>query len=267
MEVRLRKIADSFRDSTKSYELSALICADSFFYVLFDYGQQVIKTDWVQSKIPNHEMLLEDSQASFRRAKFALFNKDYLILPNGIYQQDQLQTLFREVNGFLGEGYLFRSESVDALDVRVCYAVSKHQLKQLNQDFDSPVLIHHMTAQLCSIPTFTKGRCVLYVTYIQEKMMLSLVDGKQLVWSNFYECKNVNAFVYYIGVALQTLQVDLQSVDIMIAGWLHAEHQYIRTIQTYYSGVTIHQSELTLPGNELANHQYYQPLVAISQCA
>lgn len=254
-------------NSGKSCELSALLYADSFFYGLMDYGQLLLKTG-VQKSAELSTILSDNLDYKIRRTRLAVMDNNFVIFPEGSYTSENIGTAFYHSHGFTVERYLFRSDSMDDLGLKVVYAIDKEKVKWINQTFDSPSLIHFTTAMLSNVK-LKEGDAAsrLHVCLVGSQLSLVLIVDNNLKWCNTYDCGNVKAFLYYIGLVSEIFLLPTNELELYLSGWLDKDHLYVKELNKYFSLLKFQDQGINFYGVNTDNHQYYHPLVAISKCA
>jgi hypothetical protein len=269
LEVKYQKIADSLEESSKSYELSALIYADSLFYGLYDYGFKLQKSGVANINSAIKTLLLENTKASLRRSKLGLANANFTLLPPGFYNSEQIDELLAHSNNDLSEDtHLFRSDSIENFDIRIGYAVKKDLVKKLNTTFDSPILVHYMTAFLTNIDiNHVNSEYQLHSCIYGDYQALALCKGSKLIWANHYKAPTPPLQLYNIAICAQLHHIDPSDISIHLSGWIDDNHGTVHLLKQYFKQITFDRNETSFNGQDIDDVQYYHPLVAISKCA
>jgi len=263
LELRERQSVN-FIEAEKAYELSALIYADSFFYGLFDYGSKLVKSSDISSDELKTKGLLGTSKATVRKSKFGILNQLFTLIPKAEYDHHNIADFVKAACKIDDpSAYIYRSDYIPHYGLRVCYAIAKDKVSLINEVYESPSLLHYVTALIASTETGEDG---LYVHVIDDKILIAAKVDDRLQNANCYTYDADETAVYYIGLNYQETKLSSNNSPILLSGDIKADSGFSTIMNKYFDQTKLVTPPISIDGSPLSNAHQIDPLYAISIC-
>jgi len=252
-----------------SYELSALIDADSLFYGVFDYNKTLV---WAGhgslSETDKLKAELFDNGITIRKVKIGILSSPHTIIPNEEFNTDTIKDLITHVNHIQQpEQYIYRNEYSVQHKLRVLYAVEKDVIRTINSAFDNCQLIHVNFAQVES--TKTEGSQedhIVRLCFYESSFCLSIVHSQQLILCNTYNYSNNQDVLYFLGLAFNRLGLEHRTQAVEVGGYVIHDGELLQELKRYFGGIR-YATGYIKSKLESSEEHYHLPLYMISKCA
>ncbi len=251
-----------------TYELSALINADSLFYGVLDYNGHLV---WAAEIALNNINLLKQELLSnninIRKFKVGIQNQLYTIVPNEEYGSAASKELLLHTNAINDtEEYLIRNDYSEAFGLRYIYALPNHLVKEINGAFDNCSLVHAAHANLEWLPTSSTTTIQVHMCFYREHFDLTISKSTTLMLSNTFRFSSEQDVLYFLGLAFDRLQLDAVSQEITVGGFIIHDGSMILALRDYFGHVRIATDRIKSDTDHAQKH-YHLPLYMISKCA
>lgn len=252
-----------------SYELSALVDADSLFYGVFDYSRTLVwagNTHLSQTDQLKQELL--DNDIKIRKVKVGILNSQHTIIPNDEFNTETIKDIVTHVNHIdQPEQYIYRSEYSVEHKLRVLYAVQKDVIKTLNTAFDNCQLIHVNYAQVVSTSDVVATQdCMVRLCFYESRFCLTVVDKEQLILCNTYDYSSNQDVLYFLGLAFERLGLTYSTQSVEVGGYVIHEGDLLSELKRYFGGIRYATGYIKSNLKHSEEH-YHLPLYMISKCA
>ena len=251
-----------------SYELSALIDADSLVYGVFDYNRTLI---WAGrgslSEIDSLKEELINNGITIRKVKVGILSSPHTIIPNDEFNTDTIKDMITHVN-HIGqpEQYIYRNDYAVQHKLRVLYAVKKDVVKKLNSSFDNCQLIHVNFAQVESTQSAEEQNHMVRLCFYEASFCMSIVHKDQLILCNTYRRRDSQDVLYFLGLAFERLGLEHSSQTIEVGGFIMHDGPLLMELKKYFGGIQYATGFIKSKLKQSEKH-YHLPLYMISKCA
>jgi len=251
-----------------SYELSALIDADSLVYGVFDYNRTLI---WAGrgslSGIDSLKEELSKNGITIRKVKVGILSSPHTIIPNDEFNTDTIRDMITHVNHIVQpEQYIYRNDYAVEHKLRVLYAVKKEVVKKLNISFENCQLIHVNFAQVESTETAEGQNHMVRLCFYESSFCMSIVLQDQLILCNTYRRRDSQDVLYFVALAFERLGLDHSSQTIEVGGFVMHNDPLLRELKKYFGGIKYATGYIRSNLKQSDEH-YHLPLYMISKCA
>lgn len=254
-------------NNDKSYELSALINADSFFYGIFDYGSNLKCAFGLPQSSSKFSDLVSAQEMGIRKAKIGIVNTLFTLVPDKEFAvKDSFQWLSSACRIDNPEDYIIRNDYSDEYKLRVVYAVPKPLMKDIKESIDNCSLVHFVFSCLDSIPN-TGSKKKVRLIKLDKFIVIVVKDGNQLLLANMYDYQSNMDILYFLSLVFDRLNLDSKEQHIELAGMFSKEDNLIDLLLDYYGNIQLAEGYLKLIYNEAFSEYHFLPLYCISKCA
>jgi uridine kinase len=245
-----------------SYELSALLVADSLFYGVLDYNRRLRKANF---KNLDHSVIGSiESEYTIRKTKVGILSRIFTILPSHEFSSSFAHDFIEHTHLLNNENnYLIRNDYCEKFNLRVVYAVLKEDLDFLQSSFDTPILYHFITTAIENLDTSRIDNEVR-VVLLDGIMIVTVHNGTKLMMANVYDYYDTASFLYFISLTFRQLDLDHAHQLITLSGMIDQPDEMVTTMKRYYGNVQIAEGGILTESN-MPTH-YYHPLYCVSKC-
>lgn len=246
-----------------SYELSALLDADSLFYGVLDYSRRLKKAAYLTLDREVQDPI--EKEYKIRKVKIGILSPIFTLVPAQEFSSSHAADLIQH-NHLLPDGvdHLIRNDYCEKFNIRVVYAVTKQDLDFLTTSFEAPSLHHFITACIEDLDVSVTG-VQFRVILLSGKMTIVVHEGEKLLLANTYAYTDTATFLYFVTLVFKQLGLDRLDQLITISGYLSISDEIIATIKKYYAQVQFVDHSVILD-SDVPRH-YYHPLYLVSKCA
>lgn len=246
-----------------SYELSALIDADSLFYGIIDYRKQLKRAVRVGLHNLDNQALTSQIDYSIRKTKVAFLSNQFCLVPTHEYSNNYGAELLWHGQKDADSDYILRNDYCEKFDLRVIYSIRRDDIYRF-QDSTSPIALHHfVTACLETCDTTNPSKKVKLMIF-DHKLLILVHEGKRLLICNVYDYNEPTTLLYYVSLVYEQMKLDRQSQSVEIAGLLTSKEDTFHLLKKYFGNISFADYGLSLDGFQ-APHVYH-PLYCVSQC-
>ena len=262
MEVKKNLISPHTPDKEKTYELSALLDVDSFFYALLDSGGEVAKMD----QISLNTKLELDQYPKLNSSKIAIANQNYTLVPESDYTKESLAEYVQHKMGpSLQNKYVYQADHLKESGLFVCYAIPT-ELYQYCFNFSAiPIFRHQVSVLISQINMSNKG-VVIHVSRNNHNIVIIAHKGGQTTMASTFESRSPMTTLYYITLVQESIGAKKVDLDIEFSGDFVSGDKTERLVRRYFSKVRYTSSTLKMNGQLLENPSVYFPLQSVSLC-
>lgn len=246
-----------------SYELSALIDADSLFYGILDYQRHLRKASYIN--LSQVESLVDQIiECKIRKSKVSFVSSEFALVPTHEYSNNIAADLLWHGQKQDYEEYILRNDYCERFNLRVIYAIDRIDFNRVQDYFSSLSIFHFVTACLDACDTDSPFKTIR-LTIFENRMVVILHEGKILHLANVYEYSDENEMLYFIGLIFSLYNLDYIKQQIVLSGWIKDDDEKARLINKYFGNVTMAHQPLVIDG--FKSPHVYHPIYCVSQCA
>ncbi len=245
--ISLDFIEDSFiKKNATLYDLSALIGADRFSFLVLDQKQNVIVLrsynieENADIKAFFRKTYLQDEilKLNFGSIRVALNSSKHTLVPSILYNQKEKATYLQNMVDLLPSDKV-DTDDLNFIDTKIIYAVNKEIEDLIKESFDNPKIYHASTA-------FIKGAYLLsekqegfhmYINVFHRKLNILLFNKKDLLFNNTFAFQNVRDFVYYVMLVLDQFKINPESIPVHLCGQIMRESEAFKLLYRYIKTV------------------------------
>jgi len=254
-------------DIEKTYELSALIDVDSFFYVITDADQeQVTIIDHTPIKKGDKELQLTPN-LKLKSAKIAIANSLYTLIPADQYTPETLKDYVHQVMlPFSRDLYVYQSDHIPSAELYICYAIPKDLYKYCFTLPAIPILYHQVGALLTQVNR-KSSRTIIHISRHADNIIIFVIVKGQVKLANTFKSDSPITTLYYITLVHQSLGIGKENLDLEFSGAFIPKDETDRLVSKYFSNIKYSPASIKLDGQLIEHSSVYFPLQSVSLCA
>ncbi len=249
-----------------SYELSALINADSLFYGVFDYAKTLIWAANIPlSRIGLLREELSKNDISIRKFKAGYYSTHYTIIPNEEFDSLNSEILFEHVNGLENHNdSILRNEYSEQFGMRLIYKVPKEIVRVVNQAFDNCSMIHANFAQIETMQN--QENTAVRLCFYDSSFDITVISHEKLILSNSFDYKGGQDVLYFLGLTFERLGLDYRVQTIELGGLIQYDGEVVQLLKEYFGSIQYATNYIKSDLDRSEEH-FHLPLYMISKCA
>ncbi|NOY37794.1 MAG: DUF3822 family protein [Chlorobi bacterium] len=163
------------------------------------------------------------------------------LVPAALFRKEEKDTYFTFSHA-LEEDEVILTDKLSGTDAYCLYATPSDLLRFVEKYFSDAVTLHHTTPFIEGLfrNATSKGKEAAVHVLIHDTCFDIAVTRKQkLSLVNTYLYRQVNDMVYFILYIFQMLQLDQQTVPIILEGKINAQSSLIETLKRYVKNVSL----------------------------
>lgn len=273
MGVRLEIIEDQFsKYATNQNELSILIGMDSLSYIVTNANRDVLllrECALAGTALGDFFLTDEYLRLSYKNIKAAIFAPTFTFIPDRLYNIAERQTYLQQITSF-DTRMDVRADNLPAIKANNVYAVEPDRLDTVRKYTGGGKIFHATTALLQSLIAFNekRGRTV-FIHVTDGKLILTLLEGANLLFSNVFSYQSAKDFLYYVMLIFEQFKLAPEEVAAYASGQLLEDSEIFQTVQSYLNKLSF----LPLPhflnfSQKWQQHQphFFADLFGLTQC-
>jgi hypothetical protein len=245
--ISLDVIEDSFiRKNANLYDLSALIGADRFSFLVLDKNQNVIvlrsysleEDKDAKSFIRKTYLQDEILKLNFASVKVAVNNSKHTLIPAEFFDEEE-KPIYLENMVELLQTDTIGVDDLSFIDAKNVYAVNQEIQEMILESFDNMTLFHGSTAfiQGAYLLTDTQKDFQMYINVLNRKLNILLFEKNNLLFNNSFSFKNVKDFVYFVMLVMDQFKVNPETVPVYLCGQIMRESEIFKLLFRYIKNV------------------------------
>jgi len=248
------------------------ITGDSFSYAIINKGSKKLKavfdqqqcTDVISSLIT---ALKQDVYLSlpYKEIKVSVYTLNTISIPDEFFAvqdlniytrfftEQQADVLYTQPFAKFGFTSIFNFQEFTEA------TLSQHLANALRYEQNAPVLALASTANASS----------LLLDFTAGSFNALLLNSGKVIFQNVFEVENPEEFNYYLALLIQELEIDTNTVEVLMSGIIHDNDGYYDCINKYFK----HTSFNLPPANDIDHAiledmpaHYYSSLLALDLC-
>jgi len=216
---------------SKSYRLSALLDAGSFFYMLTRSPQnEVVSIGQSRSDDSWASQLPDD--IDYARSCCAVWTDHFTLIPESDFDPDDMMKYVVSASRPLSaDDYVFFADYISKSKTYVCYAVAQHHLDRLPGSHASLKMYHFYT--LAAIRGFQEPQgTIVYLSRRDKKTMMIAMDQDKLLCSTTLKEASAVTMLYHLSL-LSELH-SLSSISVSLSGDFVLDDATYSLLSKYY---------------------------------
>ena len=246
--ISLDVIEDSFiRKNANLYDLSALIGADRFSFLVLDKNQNVIvlrsysleENKDAKSFIRKTYLQDEILTLNFASVRIAVNNSKHTLIPSALYSEKEKETYLENMVELLPTDTI-GVDNLNFTDAKNVYAINQEIQEMILESFDDNMKLYHgSTAFLYGAHTLANKHqdFHLYINVLNRKLNILLFNQKDLLFNNSFNFQNVRDFVYYVMLVLDQFKINPETVPVYLCGQIMRESEIFKLLYRYIKNV------------------------------
>ena len=216
---------------SKSYRLSALLDAGSFFYVLTRSPQDEVVTIGQSRSGEAWKNQLPDD-IDYDRSCCAIWSDHYTLVPESEFKSgDIMEYVVSATRPLAAKDYSFFADYISKSKSYVCYAVAQHLLDHLPSGTAKLKMYHFYT--LAAIRGFQEpAGAVVHLSRRDHKTMMIAMDQDQLLCSTIL--KEVSSVTILYHLSLLSELHGLTSLSVSLSGDFALDDSTYNLLSKYY---------------------------------
>lgn len=252
----------------KSYELSAVIDADSFFYVLSDYGDKYIHHGKASMAELSVDKLVPNERVSIRRTKLGIANDLFTIVPATDYHGSKKEAYVRHAAALdPSVTYIFASDYHAQARAYICYAMPQSVVQTCQQTFDQPVFAHIIAAVMDRACQATEKSSSIYLCKVASQTLMLFVDEGVFKLGRVIKADGPLNILYFTSLVTEIYQLDPALINIELSGAIDPGDRINALLQKYFANVNFSEIPIHLQMDNPSHIAAYLPIYSVSKCA
>lgn len=210
------------------------------------------------------------SYRNFEKTVISIVNNKATLIPNALYDVSKRAELL-SFNHDIENNESVAVDDFQFFDAKNIYAIDDAFIQLINNFFLNPV-IHHCSTPLIEgilLKNKNKNEIKVYANLHAQQLELAVVRGKQLLYSNIFNCQSAEDFIYYVMFMYEQLALNPEQVPLELSGRLTLNSSYQTITKKYVRFVElalrIRNKDFSYGFENLPAHQY-QTLFDLSLC-
>ena len=245
--ISLDVIEDSFiRKNSNLYDLSALIGADRFSFLVLDNNQNVIVLrSYTFEENKDIKTFLRKTyhqddilKLNFASVKVAVTNSKHTLVPAKFFAKEDLAIYLKNVVDLLPTDNVDHDDLND-IDAKNIFAINQEIKELILEFFNNTKLFHGSTAFIRGTLALSKNQSghQMYINVLNRKLNIVLFEDGKLLFNNSFSFQNVRDFVYYVMLVLDQFKVDPETVPVFLSGQIMRESEIFKLLYRYIKNV------------------------------
>jgi len=257
LELNKRRTAQHIKDNQGSYELSALIYADSFFYILRQKNALIASDEVTLVEL---EKVCEQIKLTYdiTQLDIAIFDECFTLVPLEDFEEAERATYMTQASGSLPSGRSKLVKVDDHFDVQasLCYEISQDLVKRCLDLHPRANLCHAVTSLWAKVRQGQKGP-LIHLCRIGNKVLTIAAQDGQLRLATVIHGDQPVTVLYYVTLTTQVLGLSADTLNVELSGDFVAGSSSDQLLRRYFNHVSYPSSSLTLEGVRLDPSFHY----------
>lgn len=212
-----------------------------FTYIIADdHRLLALATNCPLDELLNPRELAEELLSEYKSVTAAIDTDTFTLVPAELYDEEKVAYLARYLDVAEDESVL--AEQLDQ-DNHIIYKV-KTEVFAAIEKFNPQAIVFGGKEWINAIIATQPGDKEIYVNITDQSLQLLTFKNGKIAFYNTFESHTADDLVYFIGLALNALQIQQQDVKILISG---ANDDVEKRLSEYFLAV----SQIELPSVEL----------------
>ena len=245
--ISLDVIEDSFiRKNANLYDLSALIGADRFSFLVLDKNQNVVvlrsysleENKDAKSFIRKTYLQDEILKLNFSSVRVAVNNSKHTLVPSALFDEKEKNT-YLEYMVELRPSDTIEVDDLNFIDAKIVYAVNKEIQDMILESFENMKLYHGSTAFIQGAYLLAEEQTEhhMYINVLNRKLNILLFNKKELLFNNSFTFQNVRDFVYFAMLVLDQFRINPETIPVYLCGQIMRESDIFKLLFRYIKNV------------------------------
>lgn len=245
--ISLDFIEDSFlKKNATTYNLSVLIGADRFSFLLLDKNQNVVVLrsysleEGQDIKTIFRKTYLQDEilKLNYASVKVAVNNAKHTLVPSSLFDSKEMTTYLEKMVE-LDPSDKVKVDDLHFIEAKNVFTFDREIESLIAEPFKNARLFHGSTA-------FIKGAYLLagkqegfnlYINVMNRKLNILLFEKKNLLFNNSFSFQSVRDFVYYVMLVLDQFKVNPETVPAFLCGQIMRESEIFKLLYRYIKNI------------------------------
>jgi len=245
--ISLDFIEDSFiKKNANLYDLSALIGAGRFSFLVLDKDQNVIvlrsysfeENENFKSFFRKTYLKDEILKLNFASVKVAINNSKHTLVPTIFFDENEKATYLRNMAELLPNDKV-NTDDLNFIDAKNVYALNKEIEDLILESFNNIKIYHGSTALIQGVYLLadTQEDFHMYINVLNRKLNILLFEKKNLMFNNSFPFQGVSDFVYYVMLVLDQFKINPEKVPVYLCGQIMRESEVFKLLYRYIKNV------------------------------
>jgi len=245
--ISLDVIEDSFiRKNANLYNLSALIGADRFSFLVLDKNQNVIvlrsynfeENKDIKTFLRKTYLQDEILKLNYASVRVAVNNSKHTLVPAVLFDEKEDAIYLKNVVDLKPTDKVGFDE-LNFINAKNVFAVNQ-EIEQLILEFFNNIKLYHGST------AFIRGAFLLaekqegfqmFINVLHRKLNILLFENGKLQFNNSFNFQNVRDFVYYVMLVLDQFKVNPETVPVFLSGQIMRESEIFKLLYRYIKNV------------------------------
>ena len=207
-----------------------------FQYAVIDRDRDELKAivDYQLAEIGNlHAMISEveklpecnrEFKYPYHRIKLSFNSFKYTFIPEELFETDKQQEYSKFINPSASD--LILMNKISATPIRNIFGVNSSLNNKLNKLFHKPRIYNQASAFIEGITKTCPDRNTntLFIDFQANQIQIAYLKKTKLEFYNLFECLHADEFNYFLLNTIETLNLDLRLIKIILSGDMQAEN-------------------------------------------
>jgi len=245
-------------------ELSAVFYADSFFCGFWDSKGHLLKSDL--HPLSFFEPLLDElgSNYSIDQIKLVSTAIPYVHLPQDIYKESDYEHYFEGLYDLRKcFGRARELDSFNHIPVHTLHYLDRDILKTLVEK-SIPFRMAHISTVMSNYAAAREADVLLYMH--DKRFHVCCHKEGRFVFYNQFQCVDVNDYLYFILMVLQSVGIEQRGPRIYMGGEIDRSAKLYLKLRSYLPGLILVDDEIEFAGDDAPSGQLYFDLMLARTC-
>ncbi len=241
--INLDLIEDNFlKKNAAFYDLSAIISAEGFSFLVVDQKQNVIalrsysleKNTDIKTFITNTYRQDDIVKLKFSSVKIAVNNSRHTLVP-AVFFDEKYLPVYLERMMVMHASDKTLVDDLQFIAVKNIFAIDNELEQLIAETFAIDKLYHSSTAFIrgAHLLAEKQGGCQMFINVLNRKLNIVMFDNKDLLFNNSFGFSNVRDFVYYVMLVLDQFKKDPEKVQVFLCGQIMRESEIFKLLYRY----------------------------------
>ncbi len=165
-------------------------------------------------------------------------NKSTLV-PAPLFAENEKMT-FSEFNFELSKDAHLHQQKLTNLDAFMLYEVPESILESVNSLFPSHRLMPHTAVLIENLLIMNKNlpsQKKFFVNLRHSSMDVLIIDKRKLIYSNSFEYKSKEDFIYFVVFVLEQIQINPEEIELVLSGKIDKNSELFEILYKYVRNI------------------------------
>ncbi|RZK82005.1 MAG: DUF3822 family protein [Pedobacter sp.] len=259
-------------NTTDACRLLIKLSADNFSYAIIDVASNQLKVLYDQQECENPSLDLADKldsdeylALSFQEVKASIFTLNTLLVPNDLYDSQQLTDYGKYFT--VQQSNILHVQSDADYNLTSVFNLATFIEKKLTNKFSNCKFYNHISP-LLALAKNTSDKTI-FLDFTVGSVNAAYLENGNLIFQNYFEISNAEEFNYYLLFMVNQLNIEAAVASISVSGVIHEGDKIYQIIGKYFTSISF-----AIPVNQTLEKQitndlpanYYSSLLAIDIC-